>query len=348
MAREDWGIGIIGLGGIAQHHLEGYRRQGLNVVGGMDIDERHAQRAKEQFSLPFVTTDVEALLSRPDVRIVDITVPHRLDLRKPLVEAAAKHGKAIFLQKPLMPRLDEAKVLVDAASGSGVPFMVNQNSIFAPQFLAAGRFMQPTGDPNIGEAYYFQIDNRSWFDPSGHPWFAKSERWVTSDMAIHHFALARHWFGDVESVCAVLTKDRSQAGVIGDTGGSVLLRFRSGVSGLIVNNWSYRGPNAHPHSNEEVIVQGDGGTLTIGEKEVVFVGGPDNREERVSVEGKWFPDAFGNSMAHFVDALDAGRPYLCEAKDNLKTVAIIESAYRSSAEKREVKIEEILHELGLH
>jgi predicted dehydrogenase len=241
--------------------------------------------------------------------------------------------------------LDEAKILVDLAAG--VPFMVNQNSIFAPQFLAVDPFLKKGGDPNIGEPYYFQIDNRSWFDPSGHPWFGKSERWVNSDMAIHHFALARHWFGDVESVCALVTKDRSQKGVVGDTSGSVLLRFKSGMSGLIINNWSYRGPNAHPHSNEEVIVQGDGGTITLGEQELVFVGSPDGREQRVPVEGKWFPDAFGNSMAHFVDALDAGRPFLCEAGDNLKTVAIIEATYRSAEEKREVRLSEVLEVVGL-
>ena len=39
MARLDWGIGIVGLGGIAQQHLTAYRARGLRVVGGAEPDE---------------------------------------------------------------------------------------------------------------------------------------------------------------------------------------------------------------------------------------------------------------------------------------------------------------------
>ena len=38
MATEQWGIGIVGLGGIANTHLTAYRNLGLKVVGGADID----------------------------------------------------------------------------------------------------------------------------------------------------------------------------------------------------------------------------------------------------------------------------------------------------------------------
>ena len=34
MAREEWGIGIVGLGGVAQQHLTAYQARGFQVVGG--------------------------------------------------------------------------------------------------------------------------------------------------------------------------------------------------------------------------------------------------------------------------------------------------------------------------
>ena len=40
MSRPDWGIGIIGLGDVANLHLEAYRKIGLNVIGGAELDAR--------------------------------------------------------------------------------------------------------------------------------------------------------------------------------------------------------------------------------------------------------------------------------------------------------------------
>lgn len=340
MAKEDWGIGVIGLGGIARQHLEGYRRQGLTVIGGVDPDPTRRREIEEAFSLSLVTEDAEELLSRPEVKVVDLTVPHRMDLRQPLVETIARHGKALFIQKPLMPHLQDAKTLVEIAEAAGIPMMVNQNSVFAPQSLVIGEHLR-----DIGNLYYFQIENRGWFDASGHPWFGKAERWVNSDMAIHHYAMIRHWFGDAESVSTYLARDPSQKGVKGETLSSTMVRFQSGVTGMVVNNWCYRGPQNHPHPNELILIQGDRGAITADAKEVVIV--TEAGEARIPLEGTWFPDAFGNAMAHFIDALDHRRPFLCEARDNLKTVAIAEAGYRSTAERREVRIREALDEAGI-
>jgi len=189
MARSDWGIGIVGLGGIANTHIQAYRNAGLKIVGGADIDEQRAKVMQEKWQLPFVTTDWRELIDHPEVRIVDITAPHKFEIRMPIVEYAAKKGKALFVQKPLLPYLDQARKLVEVAEQYGVPLMVNQNSVFVPAFLAMERYLR---DGTIGTPYYCQIENRNWVDLSAHPWFGKDERWVTSDMAVHHFALVHH------------------------------------------------------------------------------------------------------------------------------------------------------------
>jgi len=116
MANQDWGIAVIGLGGISRSHLEGYRRQKLNVIGGMDVDPERRRAS----GLEITTGDADELISRSDVKVVDITTPHSLQIRRPLVESAARHGKAIFIQKPLLPRLDEARILVEIAEAAGV------------------------------------------------------------------------------------------------------------------------------------------------------------------------------------------------------------------------------------
>lgn len=340
MARSDWGIGLVGLGGISRHHLEGYAIQGLKVVGGADISLERVKSAQEQFKFPFATDDFRELIDHPEVRIVDIIVPHdKLERRLPIVEYAASKGKAIFIQKPMMPYLDWAKKIVEVVDEYGVPMMVNQNSIFAPGMLMAEYYMR---DYSImGRIYYCQIENRAWVNPDQNAWVAKDERWVQSDMAVHHFALVRHWFGDVKSVYAILARDKSQEFVKGDTVGVVNLVFKNGIRAVIINNWSYRGNRYRPHAIEEIVVQGDKGVITF-DSEHIHVKCADGREMTPEVRGKWFPEAFGNSMAHFVDSLDNRKPFYCSAHDNLKTVAIIEATYISAKENKVVIPDELL------
>lgn len=46
-------------------------------------------------------------------------------------------------------------------------------------------------------------------------------------------------------------------------------------------------------------------------------------------------------MAHFVDALDNNRPFYCDGRDNLKSVAVIEATYISASENRVVFPDEL-------
>jgi len=336
MARTDWGIGLVGLGRVAQTHLEGYLKRGLSVVGGADLDADRTDQTRERFDLSFVPTDYRELIDHPEIRIIDVTVPHhRLDLRLPIVEYAAEKGKALYIQKPLMRNLSEATQLVEAAETHRVPLMVNQNSVFAPGSRIAEKLLRE-GD-SIGTPYYCQVQFRQWFEP-GTPWEICDERCCVADMAIHHFALLRHWFGEVERVHAVLGPDLARPSIIGDMYGAVSLGFRSGLNALVINNWCYRGDDPR----EEIVVQGETGELIVRDLNEVVVRGVAGMETRPPVTGTWWPDGFGATMEHFVESLDRDAPFLCEGRDNLKTLAISEAAYISAAEGRVVDPDKLL------
>ncbi len=335
----EWGIGIIGLGGISMGHLEGYRRQNLKVIAGADPDDRNFDQIRQRFGLERLFDDFRKVLELDEVKIADITVPHEQSIRKPIVEAAARAGKAIFMQKPLAESFENAKELVEIAESYSVPIMVNQNSVFVPGFQTMESYLR---GGYIGTPYYFQIENRDWFDPSHHSWYGRAPRWIGLDMAIHHFALADHWFGNWERACAINASDASQLKVNGDTVNVVNVIYASGVCGTIINNWCYRGDLKRPHFREEFLIQGDKGTISgTSERICVAVKDPVPSEIYPEIKGKWYPDALGNSMRHFVDALDQNRPFLCEGRHNLIAMALMEGAYRSAEEGRAVALEEI-------
>ncbi len=89
-------------------------------------------------------TDWRAAIDRPDIDAVDICLPNHL--HAPAAIAAAQAGKTILCEKPLALSLDEARAMVEAASG--VPTMVwfNYRRVpaiaFARQLIDQGRLGQ--------------------------------------------------------------------------------------------------------------------------------------------------------------------------------------------------------------
>lgn len=315
------GIGMIGLGGISSVHVRAYREWDLSVVAGCDVTPE-GRATGSRFGLQ-VFEEPEDVAGHPDVHVLDVTVPHEFSTREVLLERVVGFGKPIVIQKPLANTLAEATELVEIAERAGVPLMVNQNSIFVPAFQAAHAMIQ---EGVIGEPYLCLIKNRSWVHMD-HPIYGRRERWVLASMGIHHLALLDHWFGPWSRVDAIMGRDRSQEGVVGDTWSSVNIGFECGVCANVLNDWSIRDDNRFAHPREEVVVQGDRGTLTVQGNTIRVDNGAG--EEVTQVVGEWFPQAFGNLMVHFLTSLREGTPFLCSARDNLRVIGLMEAAYRS-------------------
>jgi predicted dehydrogenase len=338
------GIGIIGLGGIAQNHMEAYARKGFKVVAGQDMNEAVLGQVREKFGVPVLGTDLGEFLRAPGLDVVDVAVPHYFELRKPIFEAVAAARKPIFCQKPLAESLPEALELVKIAEKAGVPLMVNQNAPFVPGFMEAEKFL---GDKEkFGEPYYFQIENRAplWFE--SHPHWGSRPRWILQGMAVHHCALAQHWFGTPERVWAMLVQDPTRPVVKAENIAVLNLEYASGLKGMIVNNWSYRGPKERAHPREEVVVLGSRGELSGDSEAMHFSSRNPDWQAQPKIQGSWFNDAFGNSMEHFLKALESGKPFRSSGREDLKVMAVVEAGYRSAQEKRSVEVRALMQEMG--
>ena len=337
------GIGIVGLGGIALNHLAAYRDRGFRVVAGQDVNAGIFERVRSELGVGRLTTKLDEFLATPGLDVVDLAIPHYLELRRPVIERVAKAGKALFCQKPLDENLAGAALLTRIALDAGIPFAVNQNSPFVPGFAAAAAILM---DPaKVGEPYWFQIENRGglWFE--SHPHWGSRSRWILAGMAVHHLALVHAWFGPPARVSATLQKDPTRPDIRAENIAVVTLEYASGLKGLIVNNWSYAGPAARPHPTEEVVVIGTKGSLTLHTKEITFT--PRGGSPVVTpVDGEWFNDAFGESMRAFLAQLDGGPKHPSADRNDLAVMAVVEAAYRSAAEGRSVAPADLLKEVG--
>ena len=131
-------VGSIGLGGRGTGIANNARRYG-DIVAVCDVDQRHAERAKERLSGGKADTysDYRELLARSDIDVVTIGTPDHWHTRIALEALAA--GKDVYCEKPMTLTIDEGKLICDAVKRTGRVFQVGtqQRSEMGNRFLLA-------------------------------------------------------------------------------------------------------------------------------------------------------------------------------------------------------------------
>ena len=148
------GIGLVGLGGIAQKaHLPAYRKmqsEGLaRVVAVCDQQMDRATKTAAEYDVAHVFSDYRALLALPEVDVVDICTPNALHRLIALDSFAA--GKHVFCEKPIARNADEGREMLAAEKASGRKLMVGLNLRYSGGALSVKRFID---DGKLGNIYY--------------------------------------------------------------------------------------------------------------------------------------------------------------------------------------------------
>jgi predicted dehydrogenase len=112
--------------------------------------------------------------------------------------------------------------------------------------------------------------------------------------------------------------------VIGEDVAHIVLNAKNGAIGIVSGNLSAAGFPPLPQDRLELIgerssILFDGDTLSlIGEKsESIHF----NFEEA-------YQNSYNNAIAHFVEALRSGQPFETDRLDNLRTLRLVDEAYR--------------------
>jgi predicted dehydrogenase len=323
--KRDYGIGLIGCGGIARGaHLPAYREFGYNVVACCDVNEAAMRQAQAEFEIPFGTPDVDALLARPEVQIVDLAV--HATQRRPLVEKIAAAGKAILGQKPFAMNGDDAQHMVEVCERAGVTLMVNQQARWAP----AHRAVKVLLDRRIlGHVYSVMHVNRSFQDIPG-SWFVALENFNIVDHGIHYIDLSRFFTGRTPVRVKASTTHVPGQTAVSPMIYSILCEYEPDarlMTTLHFNNIIVA-TGLHRY---EWLIDGTEGSLAASQSEVT-VCRKENPAVKVTfpIRGRWFPDAFGGSMGELMRALDEGREPQTSGRDNLSSIGIACAAVESS------------------
>ena len=347
-------IGCIGAGFImADVQLAAYSNAGFPVSAIASRTPANAARVAERWGIASVHDTPEQLIEDPAIAILDIAFPP--DQQPALIRHALNqpHIKAILAQKPLAMTYAEAKALAEDCRAAGKTLSVNQNMRFDQSMRVLKQILDRG---HLGTPVLATIEMRAV--PHWQPFLADYDRLTLLNMAIHHLDMLRFLFGDPLDVTTRARPDPRTTFAHTDGITVSTLTFPSGVMAVSMEDvWS--GPRNDDFDSDHYIkwrVEGTDGVAqgTIGWPDYPN-GSPSTLRyaSRTATDGQWvqptwdtmwFPHAFAGVMEQLQYAVrNRERPEL-DGADNVKTMALVEGAYRSLSERRTVMLAEIVAE----
>jgi len=238
-------LGVIGAGnytgqillpGLAKTHA---RLKTIASSGG--VSSTHLGK---KFHFEESTTDVDRILSDPEINAVIITTQHNTHAE--LIIKSLKAGKKVFVEKPLAITPDELEEIKDTIKSLENPFlMVGFNRRFAPQIVKIKQLLEIVKEPKS-----IIITVNAGFIPGNH-WVHDLERGggrVIGE-ACHFIDLLRYLI-DYPIVTVQAMKVGSQSGPVNEDIISFSLKFKDGSIGTV--HYLANGHKSFPKERVEI------------------------------------------------------------------------------------------------
>jgi predicted dehydrogenase len=283
-------------------------------------------RARE-FGISKVYADIEKMLDQEKPDALDIAVA--VEAHAAFGKMAVDRGIHILCQKPMTPTLKEAEALV-AEIGERVRFMVHENWRFRPQYRQAAKWI---AEGKTGPIREFRLSTRSsgLVTKTGkgipvalerQPFFAHMSRFIIFELLIHHLDTSRFLVGEMSVVGSKRTHVSPE--VVGEDVALILLHSESGAIGTISGNLS--APGAPPLPRDRLELIGERSSIFF-DNDTLMIHGEANETVRINLE-EAYQTSYNNTIAHFAESLRTGRPFETDRLDNLKTLRLVDDAYR--------------------
>ncbi|MFO1451850.1 MAG: Gfo/Idh/MocA family oxidoreductase [Opitutaceae bacterium] len=317
-------MGLIGCGGITEHHLKAARSLGVEVVAFADLNRQAAEKRRGEFYPGAeVYTDYRRLLDRTDLDVVDIATHPAV--RVPIIEDALRAGKHVLSQKPFVLHLADGVRLADLADSVGRRLAVNQNGRWAPYF---SYLLQAVRTGLLGPLHSLDL-TLNW----DHTWCRGTPFEQIHHLVLYDFGI--HWFDIVASAFAGRSVRRVFAEVAPAPGQEMkppmlahaTVGFGDGLATLSFSAHSRHGPR------EQITAVGSAGTLQgsgpicgLDRLQLHTAAG----ESEAVLEGSWFPDGFRGTLGELLCAIEEDREPRHSARNNLPSLALCFAALKSA------------------
>ncbi|KJL48796.1 putative oxidoreductase YcjS [Microbacterium hydrocarbonoxydans] len=244
-------IGIIGTGGIANAHVQGYLAfpEHCEIVALADVAPGRAAQKAEEFGISAAGYDDPAqMIAEADLDLVSIATPPSTHAQ--LTIAALDAGIHVLVEKPMAPSLEECEAMLAAQERSGKLLSVVAQNRFRDD-LATLKEVVDSG--LLGSISHVRVDSAWWrglpyYDLWWRGTWEKEGGGCTLNHAIHHIDLLLWLLGSPAEVTAMLANAQHDNSEVEDLSVAVF-RYERGLAQLTSSV-------VHHGEEQEIVIQG--------------------------------------------------------------------------------------------
>jgi predicted dehydrogenase len=378
-SRQTLRVGMIGHNFMGKAHSNAWRQAPrffdlpagirLHTICGRTAGS--VEKARQNLGWEKAATDWRAVVSDPDIDIIDICTPN--DSHAEIAIAAARNGKAILCEKPLALNVREAREMVAAVRKARVVNMICHNYRRIPAIALARRMIQ---DGAIGDRifHYRARYAQDWITDPSFPlvWRLQSKiagSGAHGDINAHIIDLGRYLVGEIKEVCGLMEtfirerplQHAAHAGkkmgkVTVDDAVSWIGRFKNGALANLEATRFALGRKNHI----TIEVNGSKGSLAFNFEDMnrlEYYNAEDPADRRgfrsiIVTEptqpyaGAWWPPGhiigyehtFVNTVADFVHAVVSGKSVQPTFDDGLQNERVLAAIAQSAKTRKWVKV----------
>ncbi|RAP76724.1 Gfo/Idh/MocA family protein [Paenibacillus montanisoli] len=346
-------IGIIGMGGMANVHMEHLAKiEGVSVAAICDANEEAVERAGDKLGISAGKryTNFEAIIADRDVDAVLSITPNIV--HHAIVKCCLRHGKPFMTEKPFTRTYEEAFDLYQLYEQNRIPSMVGFSYRYVPSFryardlIRAGKlgtvrhifvqYLQSWGVAMVGTPMNWRYQS------------AMTGTGALGDLGSHMVDAARFIVGEISEVSAqmktfIVNRPNPATGKEGtvdvDDFTGFLASLECGAAGVFQTS-----RNAYGSGNQlEVTVYGDLGTISVscerGQELTWIQPQADAGDPAISVNGVHkVPEQYHiTQMQDFVDMIRGHvREELPSLPDGYRNQEVLEAIHQAALQKRTV------------
>ena len=335
-------VAIIGCGNIFPMHAQSIKVvENAKLVAVCDIKVDRAKLKGEQYDCNYYT-DYKEMLSKEDIDVVHICLPHFLHAEVAIY--AAKQGINIFTEKPMAIKLSDAEEMIKTAKDNkvilGVIFQnrYNPGSQLIKKTLESGELGKILSGKlevtwNRSDEYYSHSDWKGTWDKEGGG--------VIIDQAIHTMDLMR-WFvdSDIEYIDANISNRAHKIIQVEDSAEGVI-KYKNGVVTAFhaINYYTYDAPvKIELHCEKGMVnMVGDRADIRFNDgRELIADNNPEDTFDYGNGAKGYWGTSHTKQIKNYYASISAGLKPEITGDEAIKTQKMICAIYESG--KKRVRI----------
>jgi predicted dehydrogenase len=331
---------VFGTGFWSHYQISGWNElEGLELVAVYNRTLSKAEKVAEKFVVPSIYDNPEKLLDQEKLDFVDIITD--VDTHLEFTKMAAKKGINVVCQKPMAPSWKKARELVKICKKNKVKLFINENF----RWQAPIRKVKEVMDSGIiGDVFKVRVSFCSAFPVfDNQPFLAELDQFILTDIGSHILDVCRFIAGDAKTLYC-RTK-RVNPKIRGEDVANVLMEMRNGIHCYAEMSYaSLLEKEVFPQTL--ILLEGSKGSIKLDtDYELKVTTDKGTKSEVIKpVMYPWLDPDYAVVHSSIVDAqrnilngLQGGKAETT-GKDNLKTMDLVYSSYKSAATGKVIEL----------